>query len=512
MPIKRFFERWLSASTEGEEILLTGGRAKAALYRQAKVKSLRHLRDDLKPVIAGQNRFFRSRSRKFIDGPAERLTAFRRLPVSVRRRLLLMKRSRSLLLDALLPERTSIWMPISQRLRSPQQSVIEVSNFSFLTNPKEVMRSLRSIAVAEARSITAQIDFLDEDCLDIGPWLLLAVLRRDMSEIFSGGMIGSKLSAVISALGLDSALRIDLPTRALQPTAIWAFPIRSRRPAGTSRSPTLQLDPQRKEAVAGELCDAINTWLQRTTFELSFEGRRTVSKIVGETLDNAERYSRPEFPNDGDWSISGYMKRSEGGDQAVFICQLAFLSVGASIAETVIGCNAATRREMDAYVDLHSPAMSNHQRADLHLRTIFALQDTVSGNPSAIAAGRGGTGFSDIITLFGGLSRVASDKTRARLAVVSGRTCLHIDAARSHACTPLPGQRFNIWFNPENLKDLPPEGASVVELDHHFAGTLITMAFELDDGYLKNARDENDRSRRTDEEKGPDADGASAGS
>lgn len=218
-------------------------------------------------------------------------------------------------------------------------------------------------------------------------------------------------------------------------------------------------------------------------------GRRLVLKIVGETLDNAERFSRPEFPNDGDWSISGYMRRQGDGDDARFTCQLAFLSVGASINSSVQGCDSKTKAKMDAYLADHGDAFPNQRFTKDHLRTIFALQDRVSGDPDAIANGRGGTGFRDIITLFGDLAEVSAQGANAKLAIVSGRTCLHVAATYCEVSRPHPEQLFNIWFNHENLKEIPPDRSSVVELDEEFRGTLITMLFELDRDYLKNASD-----------------------
>jgi hypothetical protein len=315
-------------------------------------------------------------------------------------------------------------------------------------------------------------------------------MRRDMLPVFTGGSIGDQLSAVIRALGLNTALRFSLEPTSTDPNDIWAFPLRSRRAAGSSTSPTMHIDPQSKELVADELCTAIDDWLGHgSNLELTASGRRLVLKIVGETLDNAERYSRPEFPNDGDWSVSGYMKRQSEGEDVTFTCQLAFLSVGASINETVQGCDADTLREMDAYLASHRQSFPNQSYASDHLRTIYALQDRVSGDPDAIANGRGGTGFRDIITFFGDLAEATSQNSNAKLAIVSGRTCLHVASSYCDVSRPRQEEMFNIWFNKENLKDIPPDGASVVELKEEFRGTLITMLFELDRDYLKNASD-----------------------
>ncbi|QYK42877.1 MAG: hypothetical protein KF887_07175 [Paracoccaceae bacterium] len=308
--------------------------------------------------------------------------------------------------------------------------------------------------------------------------------------MFVGGEIGDELSLIIKALRLTEALNMSLIRQPRSSKDLWVFPLRSRRRAGSSTSPTRFTDAQSNEVVPGELCDALNTWLETGShLQLSIEGRRKVSKIAGEVLDNAERFSRPDFPNDGDWSITGFMRRDSVSSKTQYWCQLAFLSVGTSIASTVVNCDAPTRAAMEEYVRLHRGSLANHKHAEAHLRTIYALQDLVSGDPDAIANGRGGTGFSDIINLFGDLAAIAPGLEPARLAIVSGWTCLHVGPRHCELSRPLPGRPFNIWLNETNEKHRPPDRTSVIELVNEFRGTLISMAFPLDHDYLTKAED-----------------------
>jgi hypothetical protein len=460
----------------------------AEIYRATYRKPLSSLPRSIKVSTLGWNKHVNSRARLILKGQHKRKVILEKLDLRTKTAVMTARLSKSILLDGLVPNRTERWMSPSARLKSPDHRSLEVENFSFFAAPKSTMTSLAAIAKADAECVSGRINFLDHDCLDIGPWLVLAVMRQEMLPIFNGGAIGDQLSAVIKALRLNGPLRFGLGQTYSDPNEIWAFPLRSRRPAGTSRSPTMHLDPQSSEEVAFELCDQIDNWLQQSSsLELSPEGRRIVGKIVGETLDNAQRHSRPDFPNDGDWSISGYMRRQGTGEGQTFICQMAFLSVGAPISTTVNGCVAATKRQMDEYVASHLSSFPNQLYADEHLRTIYALQDRVSGDANAVENGRGGTGFRDIITFFGDLAAATSTGVGAKLAIVSGRTCLHIDANYCEVSRPARGQEFNIWMNAQNLKEIPPDSSSMVELDQEFRGTLITISLELDKGYLENA-------------------------
>lgn len=458
----------------------------AQQYRRERKKPLGALKGEQRKSVLGWNNHIDKIARSIIrkrkkSGP---VTDFEQ---NLKRRVLTWTIGRSILLSGLLPGRDQIWQPISSRLRSRKSTNIEVKDFSFLTNANGAISALKKIAQAEAECLTGRINFLDEECMDLGPWLVLAVMRPEMAPVFTGGAIGDGVSAVIKALRLHEPLRFTLGETSRDGRDIWAFPLRSRRRAGTSKSPTQFLDPQNIEKVGDELCEALDSWLSASAnCMLSVDGRRLVRKIIGETLDNAERYSRPELPNDGDWSISGFMRRSQVGGVPRFECQLAFLSVGASISSTVQGCDAHTKAEMDQYIAMHRGAIANHAFADDHLRTIYALQDMVSGDAQAIASGRGGTGFRDIITFFGDLVSPDTAEESARLAILSGRTCLHIDWKYCSASRPKSqAELFNIWFNEENRRDMPPNPASVVELADPLNGTLVTMAFQLDRDYLR---------------------------
>ncbi|MCA0963202.1 hypothetical protein [Salipiger bermudensis] len=383
-----------------------------------------------------------------------------------------------------------------QRIKYKRKSQVEVKDFSFLTNPNGTIETLREIAEHEASVYSSQIHFRDLVCCDIGAWLILAVMRQQMAAIFTGGAISDELIEVITALEMTNALRMSLPTPDPDriSSEVWAFPLRARRPAGTSTSSTQFLDPQDAEEVATDLCDAINTWLTECAQQnLNRDGRRNVLRLVAETLDNAERHARPDYENDGDWMMTGFMSVTDTESERRFQCQIAFLSVGSPISETVRNCDAATRTKMEEYVTKHQSTYPTMKHADQHLRTVYALQDFVSRDRKAHEEQRGGTGFSDIIGVFADLAGHENPDVFARLAVVSGHTCLHLSRDEcDSAVTASVGKPFNIWLNDEHSSVMPPRSESIVELETELAGTLVTMCFEFDPDYLERTHDGRD--------------------
>ncbi|WP_211089824.1 hypothetical protein [Thalassobius vesicularis] len=465
-------------------------RIQAYKLRKRLKKEVRKARGrNAKNGVLGRNRYADKLARGLIV-KAKRSKRYDVPLNEIQTRALVSRYKRSTFLSGLLAEREQTWVPIHERLRTRKQAEVFVKGFCFLSNPKNTMSALKAIARAEAECLSARIHFLDDRCLDIGAWLTLAAMRGEMASVFTGGRISNSMSKVLTAVRLNRKLGFALSPQYGDEQDVWAFPYRSRRPAGTSTSETMHLDPQSKEEVGGDLCEAINQWLDACVGQqLSRTGMRFVKTIVGESLDNAERHSQRDHVNDGDWLISGFMAKREGTNGPLFRCQLAFLSVGASIAETVQDAAPEVISGMETYVQRHVGSFANHDCAEDHLRTIYALQDKVTRDQNALAEGRGGTGFRDIICLFGDLAGGEMSSSDAKIGIISGRTCLHIGYGHTEVSRPLKGQEFNIWLNEQNDATKPPDQGAVIELDDRFCGTLITLGFTFDPDYLERTVD-----------------------
>lgn len=396
----------------------------------------------------------------------------------------------SLLLGSLRADRHSSWRPIGQRLRNRVHRTISIQDFSFFDDPNRVMASLAEIAVAECVCLNANIHFLDLQCKDLGAWLVLAAMMPDMAPVFDGGAIGPGLAKVLSALQFTDYMQISFRSGMSDHEDIWAFPLTARRAAGKTDSEQPMLDPQDSEKVGDRLADAFDKWLtEAADQQLSHDGRRLVKVIVGETLDNAQRYGRPEFPDDGDWMISGFMARVDEGGERFLRCHLAFFNVGSSLDSTIQDCASEIAELRDQYVLRHKTSLGKLKYPEEHLRTIFCLQDGVTCDRAAARDRRGGTGLGDIIFLFSDLAGIISEGSDARMAIVSGKTCLHVGWPYCRSGSKVFAGNRAIWFNAENDPERPPDQRCVFDLECELPGTLITMAFRLDRDYLEKSVD-----------------------
>lgn len=479
--------------TAGGKSSVDRGRILAFAYRLRLRRKLKSAPVKLRRALAGHKRAVKSLSRRILVA-AKRGALSDKAKLSISPRVLLIGRRHSLLLDGLLPNRSKLWVSIPKRMRGRETTRLAIRNFSFLFHPEETIENLSRMAEAEATCISTIVDFEDEHCLDIGAWLVLSAMRAEMAPVFAGGAISNDLSKVISALRLDTALGMQVQPIWPDQQDIWAFPVQRRRRSGSSTSKNLHLEPQSKEKAGDELCDALNKWLSTVASqELSRSGRKVVKGMVGETLDNAERHANHlEHPDDSDWLLSGLMVRRNTPSGEKFDCQLAFLSVGSSISETIATCPDEMRRKMDRYVAAHTKTFTKRTNAFQHLQTIFALQPGVSRDPVAFLEGRGGTGFSDIISFFADLAGIESEEDKARLSVVSGRTVIHIGYPHCRSGGAKLGETPEMWLNGSNTCDDPPDKSCVVELERAFKGTLVTMAFTLDREYLERTANGND--------------------
>lgn len=257
---------------------------------------------------------------------------------------------------------------------------------------------------------------------------------------------------------------------------IHAFPLHQRRPANTSTSPTRHLDPQHREKVGDGLVASINGWLDhpKLNMELTGDGRGNIKNIVGEILDNAERHSDPHTM-DGDWSTAGFMARRDADtENEHFKCSIAFVSVGASISESLRTSPPQVTAEVDRYVTAH-----RHVCDQDVLRTVMAVQDGITRVSSSAAAGRGGTGFQEVFDLVNDLGESHVLGCEPRVTIVSGNACLKLHGPYSIGTRPGndPYAPRQIWFNAANDSDAPPDASYAFRLRKPFPGTLVTMSF-----------------------------------
>jgi hypothetical protein len=403
----------------------------------------------------------------------------------------------SAILDALIPDRKDRWTGVLRRLEISPPPSITLKDFSFLHSPDRTLAALKEIGLIELSALEARLHFDDPYCLDAGAFLVLAEIWPQMTRIFRGGRMSRPIQKVLNATGVGRHNRMSLAAaeRDEQFQAegrhadVWAFPLQRRRPALSSQSSTVHLDPQTREEAADRFCDAVDEWLgvPEVNQELTGRGKARIGGIIGELLCNAERHSRAQS-DDGDWSTTAFMVRRDEDGESLYRCYMAFLSVGRSISESMSDAAPDVRQRLGDYLRQHWASGV----ADDVLSTVFALQDTITCDPSAWAQRSGGTGLQDVLEFVDFLGGTSDPTPSTRVTIVSGGACIELRHPHLLGQRKAPNQPRLLWCNASNTSDLPPDPAIASSLSEHFAGTLVSVAFTLDPAYLATLVESND--------------------
>ncbi len=436
------------------------------------------------------DRFARAQSRK-VKKQVEKQLGFTKRQFGLLSKATLMRRFRSSeLLDALDPGRQSRWINVVKRPirdeNAPLPSV-ELKNFDLIRFPHETLDTLAEISKVEGQELVARLDFLDKHVNDAGAFLVLAEIWPAITASFSHGRMEASIQKVVSAIGLDRELGVQLPAVSNHDD-VWAFPAERRRPKGTTKDPDAELSPTDRDKLATRFCSLVDGWLcvpndpecEDAGYELTIDAKSHLALLIGEVLCNAERHSQPGS-DDGDWSTTAFMVRRQRDDgEWELLCHMAFLSVGQSMADSLQEASPEVRKFVDSYTSMH-------RRCGLRqdtLETIVALQDAVTGNAEAYEDTRGGFGLQDVLAFINDLAE--NDKTgkEAKVTILSGNSCIQLSTPHLAGKREALGEKRLHWCNVENKREQAPDPAMVSDLKRRFAGTLVTVAFTLDNNYV----------------------------
>lgn len=456
---------------------------------------------------AARSRHIKAVARRFLKEYRAAIRRDRRFKLE--RELMDAKFRKIPILDSLVKTRERDWTPVLQR-QSNKQYKLDIEGFNFIDRPAETLKCLKNLAVVEGSARTARINFKDEFCKDAGAFLVLAEIWPQMAGVFQGGEMSKSVQKVLNATKVSHHNRMRTPAVEAaklngrkSKNDIWAYPMQRRRPAGTSSSSTQHLDQQTREKAADRFSAWVDTCLDESAdLKLTLDGRANIALIMGEVLCNAERHSQVNS-DDGGWSITAFMVRRDENGIERYECMIAFLSVGQSIAESLNSAAKDIREIQDDYIGMHRQC----GRSESTLSTVFALQDTITCDPIARENRSGGTGLQDILDFVSTLGATPEAEAGPRVTIVSGKTCIrlrspYIRGMRDGGISTKPRL---LWFNERNSKDMPPEESFVFDLEDHFAGTLVTVAFNLDAVFLRQQAETGnggDRSRGIDDGQG----------
>jgi hypothetical protein len=381
-----------------------------------------------------------------------------------------------------------IWRDMYLRLRDKRHVVLNVEKFSFSSAPVETINKLWTIVDHAGRSPDIVLNFLDADCLDVAPYVVLAHLMRALPPVFSGGLISNDLAAVVESVGLDRPLGMGrISGDARRAKRILPFKMVSRNPPKKLGDKSHQLKPQHKEKVAGNFYKTLDSWLDAFDIELTPTAGESLINSITEALDNAERHGDIQLQGQiGDWSMAGFSrwKRCED-DELRLICSVSIVGVGTTISDSLETADQTVRARIDEYVNRWKGNRyivgSGRRRL---LRTIMAIQDGVTRVADASLHKRGGIGLLELIGLFADLGESDSEAYPTLVTIISGNSCVQAKGDYRRGTANGESSLRELWFNDQNSPAHPPSDQHAFVLPRSFPGTIITASFAIHPGFL----------------------------
>ena len=393
----------------------------------------------------------------------------------------------SVLMDSLYPERMKKngWKRLLDRDLKDKGQEINLENFSFLADPQETILNIRKIARAEALAPGAKLNFMDNYCLDVCPFMLLVECWGEILPIFEGGRMDFPMQKVLASVGINEAMGIGL-NGVNNFNDVWSFPLTRRREEGSTRSKQPYLDAQTREIATDRFCSALDAWLSRPEIglELNRQGNGWVKDLLGEVLENAERHS-DGTREDGSWSVSGFMARRQRQNTAEwdYHAHIGIVSIGDTFSESLERASPSQKTKIQNYVT--NMRSKKAPQSDETLRTLAALQDGVTCYASADEDGRGGYGLMEMLDMVCILGGTESANLRPKVTIISGGSCIKLSHPYVRGIRPEgtkdPREQ---WFNMGNTSTEPPDEQFVFDVEPGLPGTIISIGFVLDPAYF----------------------------
>lgn len=397
------------------------------------------------------------------------------------------------ILRALHPTRREEWIAIPKRPRRISYPSLGLKDFSCLDHPDAVLQGLKAISLLDCQEISSLLNFEDGHVDDIGSFLVLSEVWPAIRSLCIGGKMPLPVQRVLFEMGMGKELRIRLggAKNARNQGEVWTMPVQRRRPLNRAQSQGTLIEPQASDIAATRFGELVNRWLgiDAIEAELTPNGLGQLKGIFGELLDNAVRHSIPGS-RDGNWSMAAFMARRkiEGAAEPQFVCRIAVLSPGQSIADTFQ--RAAPR--IAEYANLYARGHANACQSEDTLKTLLAIQDMITTDVDAYELGDGGTGMMAIIHFFNALASLENPAIAPKITIVSGSSCVRLRAPYIAGQTDPNWSKDGapprqLWCNERNTRQEPPDPNFVFDLQERLAGTLITMGFTLNAEWIKSA-------------------------
>lgn len=242
--------------------------------------------------------------------------------------------------------------------------------------------------------------------------------------------------------------------------------------------------------IATELTNFFNRCLRHESMQLNDEGCALLSTTLGEVVNNCEIHG----DENSTWYVGGYYesKKSEQG-QKYGEMQLVFLNIGTDIYEGLKGKQVTyeTRERLRNIMTIQQKYLNNDWTEEM-LYTVCSLQEGISRlrDRNKVGYEFRGNGTVRLIEMLNDIGETVSG-LRPNMTIVSGNTKIVFDGKykmkqelfKNDECFGT-GKRSIIAFNETNNIYMPAEKEYVMRLKNRFPGTVISLRFYLDYGYI----------------------------
>ena len=359
--------------------------------------------------------------------------------------------------------------------------------FSITKNYEETIKLLRKVFYYGSNENIKMIIFYHNKCRELGiaastimDTIVLACSSHRKNSgndlVISGNFPeNKKVKKIFIASGLPAHLKLRDKIH-YRKDNIKLFSLIAGK-GGTGRSGT----------VATKLTDYINECLNTQDFSLTPVGKRRISRMFSEVIDNCELHGGKNTT----WYSLGHfdMTNNNYGEM-----HLVIFNYGVSIYEQLISeeTTAETREKIDFMREVHKSQYDTNWKEETML-TVFSLQQGISRLRDKESTGnkKRGTGTIVLLETFYNLGKTIQE-LEPEFSIVSGHT--HILFDKKYELQNYffqdnvlgNGERKIIAFNEENNIFKKADKDNVRFMKQYFPGTIISMKFYIDREYLEN--------------------------
>lgn len=253
------------------------------------------------------------------------------------------------------------------------------------------------------------------------------------------------------------------------------------------------LSVNKADEIATKLTLYFNKCLRTQSMELNDEGKRVLSRILGEVISNCEIHGG----DSATWYTQGHYQMKE--DNSYGEMQLLFLNLGETIYEGLKSqtTSTETKQRLEHIMKKQKEYMNSYWDEEM-IYTVFALQEGISRLRDKNIEGYEGRGSGTVsmIEMFNDIGE-SQNGLKPQMTIVSGNT--QIRFTDDYKMQPVKfkedkvfetGEKQIIAFNDENNIYAPANPKNVSKINQFFPGTVISLKFYLDSRYISNRKKE----------------------